>query len=126
MLFTNGTRGSVSGMTTSSRPRPKAAVVPREIADDASYVTWIEDNPGGFVANVTATLSPGYFVLHAATCPTIHPARCGQVYDPGAFTERGYRKFVALSARELLAWADAEPFTTVREGCGCLRGQPRR
>ena len=58
--------------------------------DDAGYLRWLTENPGGFVVNVERSLRPEYLILHRATCSTISKCR-----DEGAYAGRGYQKFVA-------------------------------
>jgi len=68
-----------------------------EIADDDDgYVSWIRNNPAGFVLNVRRNPGPNYTVLHRATCQTIARPR-----DEGSYTGRGYRKVVARSVNDL-------------------------
>ena len=56
--------------------------------NDAAYVDWLARNPDGYVVNVRRTWSSSYVVLHRARCPHVSMPR-----EPGAYTERGYRKF---------------------------------
>lgn len=56
--------------------------------DDAGYLQWLDAHPDGFVLNLRRGESQGYVVLHRASCRFI----CGDHYERGAFTERGYRK----------------------------------
>lgn len=95
-------------------------MAPHETKTDEEYTAWLNRHPEGFVVNVKRTLSKGYFVLHRATCSTIHPERSGRNYRPGAFTQIDYRKFVADTVKELRDWGNAERFTNIREECSCM------
>ncbi len=94
---------------------------PYETKNGSEYVSWLVRNPGGFVVNVAATLSPSYFVIHRSTCRTIRPDANGQHLDPEAFTQRSYRKFVAETEDELRDWGVAEGFTRIRNCGHCMR-----
>ena len=56
--------------------------------DDTAYLEWLGRNRDGYVVNVRHTLASDYVVLHRATCTRISGLR-----EPGAYTERYYRKF---------------------------------
>ena len=64
--------------------------------DDDAYFAWLADNPDGYVVNVRRTLTDGYVQLHRATCGSISARR-----EPGAYTERGYRKLCARTRRDI-------------------------
>lgn len=68
--------------------------------DDAGYMRWISDHPGGFVVNIERGERPDYAVLHRATCTSISRDR-----EDGAYTERGYMKVVSASLEELRSYA---------------------
>lgn len=76
-----------------------AAIVP---SSDARYQTWRSSNLAGFVLNVRASFDSGYMALHRADC--LHIATHS---NPGASTERDYRKVCATSLQALQAWARA-------------------
>src|SRR5437879_3046673 len=52
------------------------------LGNDHEYQRWLADNPNGFVLNTTRTHSPGYMVLHRASCPHISVA--SHESEPGA------------------------------------------
>ena len=58
--------------------------------------------------NVRQTFSSDYVVLHRATCPHVSGPR-----EPGAFTERDYRKLCGETLADVL-----EAPLTVRQGQG--------
>jgi hypothetical protein len=64
--------------------------------DDAGYLDWIARHLNGFVLNVRETPDPEYVVLHRARCPSISTSR-----EPGAYTERSYRKYCSESVEDL-------------------------
>ena len=64
--------------------------------DDDAYFAWLADNPDGYVVNVRRTLTRGYVQLHRATCRSISVRR-----EPGAYTERDYRKLCARTRRDI-------------------------
>jgi hypothetical protein len=39
--------------------------------DDAGYLSWLSRNPDGYVVSANRNPSPGYLILHRATCRTI-------------------------------------------------------
>lgn len=45
--------------------------MPHFVDDDAGYLGWLADHPGGFVLNTTRTPSASYLMSHRATCWTI-------------------------------------------------------
>lgn len=55
-------------------------------ADD-DFQVWLATHPNGFVVNTTARPSERYFVLHRASCTTLHRS-----VAPGGYTERDYVK----------------------------------
>jgi hypothetical protein len=69
---------------------------------DGPYLTWLGAHPTGYVLNTERSYSPGYMVLHRASCPSISvliaPAR------PGGFTERDYVKVCSDNVADLSAW----------------------
>jgi hypothetical protein len=73
--------------------------------DDAGYLRWLRDHPGGFVVNTMRGVSPSYMVLHRATCPSISEYPSGS--EPGAFTERQYSKACGESVEDLSTWVRA-------------------
>jgi hypothetical protein len=68
--------------------------------NDREYRAWLSAHAGGFVLNVRETFSPSYMVLHRAGCPHISTHS-----NPGAFTERAYRKVCAETPAPLASWA---------------------
>ena len=70
--------------------------------DEKGYLTWVEENPEGFVVNTLKTPSRSYLVLHKATCGTI------KTLKKGNFTTGQYIKVCALDASELEKWAREE------------------
>lgn len=39
--------------------------------DDVAYTNWLAENPNGYVLNTYRKPSPGYLILHRATCKSI-------------------------------------------------------
>jgi len=72
---------------------------------DVDYQRWLGDNPNGFVLNTTQPHSPGYMILHRASCPHISVA--SHESEPGGFTERQYIKIGAADSESLRVWAAA-------------------
>ena len=84
---------------------------------DDAYLAWLADNPDGYVVNVRWNLSRGYVQLHRATCWSISSTR-----EPGAYTERGYRKLCArslehISKAPVVCGRPAGSFTTRCSNC---------
>ncbi len=69
---------------------------------EAEYFAWLKSHPGGFVLNTKASVSPGYMVLHRASCKLVsrYLGRAG----PGGFTERSYRKLCAETVEPIKVW----------------------
>ena len=76
--------------------------------DDASYLTWVIEHPGGFVVNLRKNFDPTYLVLHRAMCPSIRKYP-GMYRNPGGFTERGYMKLCSLSINDLESYLKKHP-----------------
>jgi hypothetical protein len=72
---------------------------------DVAYIAWRAAHPEGFVVNILARSNPDYFVIHRTMCKTITPGS-SRNNEPGAFTERTYRKVVGDSIHELIAWGE--------------------
>ena len=53
------------------RVRPGDPGMTTFIDDDRGYLSWIRQNPLGFVLNTNRTPTPEYLILHKATCPSI-------------------------------------------------------
>jgi hypothetical protein len=87
--------------------------------DEEGYADYLVGHPSSFVGNMLKTLRPTYFVIHAATCPSITPAssRSG---EPGAFTSRAYRKVTAERREEIVEWARSKGFVEPRDCSRCL------
>ena len=79
--------------------------------DDAGYGTWLAGHQGGFVANMTRTKTPTYFMVHRSSCKTITPGS-SRNNEPGAFTARSYRKAASDDLADLVAWGEQQGFTT--------------
>lgn len=59
---------------SSKRPGTEPIVVPLLVAfvdNDAGYVSWISENPSGYVLNANRRPNAGYLKLHRATCTWI-------------------------------------------------------
>lgn len=82
------------------RPAPMIEFVDNE----SGYLSWIKDNPGGFVLNLRRAESRDYVILHRATCRSISTRKRA----PGAYTERAYRKVCAATVAELAQAARRE------------------
>ncbi len=65
--------------------------------NDSAYHDWLVRNRDGYVVNVRRTLSSDYVVLHRATCPHVSGPQ-----EPGAFTERDYRKLCGETLADVL------------------------
>ena len=79
-------------------PAPDNVIIFRD--DDAGYRSWLYAHMAGFVVNAGRTPSPGYLMLHRATCETITPT-------PDRVWTRDYAKVCASDRYELEAWARA-------------------
>ena len=73
------------------------------VDDDDGYLGWVAAHPSGYVLNSGRNPSPRYLVLHRATCHTMVPRASS---DTRTWTT-AYRKTCALTAGELVAWAEA-------------------
>jgi hypothetical protein len=67
--------------------------------DDTGYLAWVHDHPDGFVVNTEPPPSPGYLMLHRATCTFI--TRSSQ---QGRWTA-AYLKVCSPELAELHRWA---------------------
>lgn len=54
---------------------------------ETAFLAWLSANPHGFVVNTTAKPSERYYVLHTASCTTLH-----RDVPAGGYTERDYIK----------------------------------
>ena len=87
--------------------------------DEAGYFSWITSHPRGYVLNVRSEPDPTYVVLHRA--------RCGQISstkrEPGAYTERNFRKWCGESMEELhlAAKREGRPDGTFSKRCGLCK-----
>jgi hypothetical protein len=70
--------------------------------DDARYISWVAAHTAGYVINTGRIPSPGYLILHRATCHTMNP-RHGA--DKRTWTV-SYRKLCATDAYDLVSWAE--------------------
>lgn len=66
--------------------------------DDSAYFDWLDRHPGGWVVNLRQGNSQDYAILHRASCGHIASRRA----QPGAYTERSYRKLCAVSEAGIL------------------------
>lgn len=73
------------------------------VDDEQGYARWIASNPRGFVVNSYRRPTPGYLVLHGATCRTIsgEPSR-------GRLWTKDYIKTCSTLWAELERWSLAE------------------
>lgn len=71
--------------------------------DDAAYLQWLRDHPGGYVLNTNHSLSPRLTVVHRASCATINDSSTTG-HQSGGFTERGYIKVYADDVELLRDW----------------------
>ena len=65
--------------------------------DEDGYFSWLSANPNGYVLNVRTMPDSNYVVLHRTSCGMISSTK----YEPGAYTERNFRKWCAESIEEL-------------------------
>ena len=72
-------------------------------SDEAPYLCWLGEHPGGILVNTRRRPDPTYAVLHRSTCITIRRATGGTAAAP--FAGHGYIKVCADPESELLAWA---------------------
>jgi len=77
--------------------------------DDPGYAAWLAIHQDGFVANMTRTKTPTYFMVHRGSCKTITPGS-SRNNEPGAFTARSYRKAVSDDLADLVAWGEQQGF----------------
>ncbi len=59
--------------------------------NDAVFLRWTAEHPGGYVVNLRRRFDPSYVVLHRADCRTLRTHRNSKNH-PGGFTERNYLK----------------------------------
>jgi hypothetical protein len=83
-------------------------------AGDGQYLEWLSDNPRGWVLNVNREPTTCYLKLHRPWCPHISGPR-----DPGAYTERQYKKVCAARREALADWARREVGGQLDPGCNC-------
>ena len=69
--------------------------------DEAPYLRWLSEHPGGLVVNLRRRPDPAYAVLHRATCWTI--TRPTLRTEGGPFTSRAYIKACATDEAALRA-----------------------
>lgn len=89
----------------------------RFVNDDAGYLAWLADHPGGFVLNTFPHVSSSYLVLHRAACRTINRSLTG-----GRTWTDQYGKACSEDRLELAAWALRETGKTVSACGSCLPG----
>jgi len=72
-------------------------------AGDGPFLSWMQDNPDGFVLNAGAGKNSSYLKFHKANCHHIsgHTSKHGD----DAFTRRDYIKICSLSIFELVQWS---------------------
>ena len=75
-----------------------------EFTNDNSYLYWIANHPEGYVLNMRKNKSPGYMVLHKATCYSITNLNRKAGAKEGGFTEHDYLKVGAENVGDLRAW----------------------
>jgi hypothetical protein len=91
--------------------------VERFIDDDAAYVAWLADHPGGFVLNTFPHVSSSYLVLHRASCRTVNrPLAAGRHWT------HQYGKACSDDRSELAAWALRETGKDISPCGSCLGG----
>lgn len=73
------------------------------VADDKGYLTWLSDNPDGYVVNTYRTPDPHYLVLHRSSCRHIR----GTPPHGTAWTD-SYAKICSRNTSELESWASRE------------------
>jgi hypothetical protein len=71
--------------------------------DDRGYLTWVRQNPEGFLVNCNASPTPNYVIAHRATCHMIS----GVPANGTTFTVL-YKKICGNTLTELDAWAKRE------------------
>jgi hypothetical protein len=69
--------------------------------DDADYLKWLDEHPGGFIINIRRHRSPQYMVLHKATCGIIKNTTG---IPDGGYTTRSYIKICSTDLNALRAW----------------------
>ncbi len=91
---------------------------------DRAYSKWLNENQEGFVANMTKSFTRSYYVIHRASCHLIKPGSA-RSNEPGAFTERGYRKVVGDTRASVLEWGLRKgfPVSSMRACQNCQQGE---
>jgi hypothetical protein len=82
--------------------------------DDAGYLSWISEHPGGYVINAERNPRPSYLKLHRATCTWMSGRG-----KPGAYTERSYIKICSTQLDALNRWAREVVGGSLDRGCSC-------
>ena len=85
---------------------------------EAAYLSWLSENPAGYVLSTRRRRDPNYMQLHRSTCKSISQYARNMADD--AFTGRGYIKVCSEHPSELLEWAraqGAQGFTTICSLC---------
>jgi len=83
-------------------------------AGDEPYLSWLSDNPQGWILNVARNPKPSYLKLHRPWCDWISEPR-----EPGAYTERQYIKICATRREALEEWARRTVGGRLDPGCNC-------
>lgn len=87
------------------------------VDDDAAYLQWVADHPGGFVINTGRHPTPTYLKLHRSSCRTIRGLPAGGSTFTGDYTKLcGEREELEAFAHQL--GGAAQP-------CGLCLAQPR-
>jgi hypothetical protein len=90
--------------------------------DDQSYLTWVNNFPQSFVANVLRAPNSNYFVIHKTTCTTINGTK--KDYTEDSFTRNDYIKVGTHHYHELIEWAKTNrKRSNVIKNCGTCKPQ---
>lgn len=90
--------------------------------DDRSYLTWVNNFPQSFVANVLRAPNSNYFVIHQTNCATINGTK--KDYTENSFTKNDYIKICTHNYHELTDWAQANRIRSKPiKNCGICKPQ---
>lgn len=105
---------TVEGVRAESQGGSTASVVVFR-NDEAGYVRWVREHPGGYVVNTTPRFSRNYLKLHRASC--IHVSRLQPGYSQ--WTTGQYIKVCSDSRRALDDWSRSQAGGALQAGCYC-------
>lgn len=86
---------------------------------EEAYLTWLSQNPNGYVLNAHSVPSNDYLVLHSAKCKKIRKPQ--QDAHPACFTGNAYIKICAADIQALSDWITAQGFDGFTKECELCR-----